>query len=43
MFAIIIAGPTSGGHFNPAVTVALTVWYVPASSPETVSRLTEFV
>src|SRR4051794_23590353 len=29
MFAIIIAGPTSGGHFNPAVTVALTVWYVP--------------
>ncbi|EEA24821.1 hypothetical protein TMatcc_007924 [Talaromyces marneffei ATCC 18224] len=26
MFAIIIAGPTSGGHFNPAVTIALTVW-----------------
>ncbi|KAF3406556.1 Aquaporin-3 [Talaromyces pinophilus] len=26
MFAIVIAGPTSGGHFNPAVTVALTVW-----------------
>lgn len=26
MFAIIIAGPTSGGHFNPAITIALTIW-----------------
>ena len=41
MFAIVIAGPTSGGHFNPAVTVALTVWYVLASSPEAASRLTK--
>lgn len=25
-FAIIICAPTSGGHFNPAVTIALCVW-----------------
>jgi glycerol uptake facilitator-like aquaporin len=25
-FAIIICGPTSGGHFNPAVTLCLAIW-----------------
>ncbi|TVY22796.1 Aquaporin-3 [Lachnellula hyalina] len=25
-FAIIVCGPTSGGHFNPAVTLCLAVW-----------------
>ncbi|KAL1998222.1 hypothetical protein VTN02DRAFT_6623 [Thermoascus thermophilus] len=26
MFAIIVAGPTSGGHFNPAVTICFALW-----------------
>lgn len=25
-FAIIVCGPTSGGHFNPAVTISLAIW-----------------
>lgn len=25
-FAIITCGPTSGGHFNPAVTICLVIW-----------------
>jgi len=25
-FAIIICGPTSGGHFNPAITICFAVW-----------------
>lgn len=25
-FAIITCGPTSGGHFNPAVTICLAIW-----------------
>jgi glycerol uptake facilitator-like aquaporin len=25
-FAIIVCGPTSGGHFHPAVTICLAVW-----------------
>ncbi len=25
-FAIIICGPTSGGHFNPAVTICFAIW-----------------
>lgn len=25
-FAIIVCGPTSGGHFNPAVTICLALW-----------------
>ncbi|KAN0119601.1 aquaporin-like protein [Hyaloscypha variabilis] len=25
-FAIIICGPTSGGHFNPAITLCFAVW-----------------
>jgi glycerol uptake facilitator-like aquaporin len=25
-FAILICAPTSGGHFNPAITIALAVW-----------------
>ncbi|KAB8345953.1 hypothetical protein FH972_023005 [Carpinus fangiana] len=25
-FAIIVCAPTSGGHFNPAVTICLAVW-----------------
>ncbi|EKD14690.1 uncharacterized protein L3040_000213 [Drepanopeziza brunnea f. sp. 'multigermtubi'] len=25
-FAIIVCGPTSGGHFNPAITICLAVW-----------------
>jgi glycerol uptake facilitator-like aquaporin len=25
MFAIIVAGPTSGGHFNPAITISLAI------------------
>ncbi|KAL1984836.1 hypothetical protein VTN96DRAFT_8680 [Rasamsonia emersonii] len=26
MFAIIVAAPTSGGHFNPAVTICFAIW-----------------
>lgn len=33
MFAIIIAGPTSGGHFNPAVTICLAIWFVIQTIP----------
>jgi glycerol uptake facilitator-like aquaporin len=25
-FAIVTCGPTSGGHFNPAITICLTIW-----------------
>ena len=25
-FAIIICAPTSGGHFNPAITICFTIW-----------------
>lgn len=25
-FAIIVCGPTSGGHFNPAITICFAVW-----------------
>lgn len=25
-FAIITCAPTSGGHFNPAVTICLAIW-----------------
>jgi glycerol uptake facilitator-like aquaporin len=25
-FAIITCGPTSGGHFNPAITICLAIW-----------------
>ncbi|KAG4421801.1 hypothetical protein IFR04_005051 [Cadophora malorum] len=25
-FAIIVCGPTSGGHFNPAITICFAIW-----------------
>jgi len=25
-FAIITCGPTSGGHFNPAITLCFAIW-----------------
>jgi glycerol uptake facilitator-like aquaporin len=25
-FAIITCGPTSGGHFNPAITICFAIW-----------------
>jgi len=26
MFSVIICGPTSGGHFAPAITICLAIW-----------------
>lgn len=26
MIAVTVAGPTSGGHFNPAITISLAIW-----------------
>lgn len=26
-FAIIVCGPTSGGHFNPAITICFAIWH----------------
>jgi glycerol uptake facilitator-like aquaporin len=42
-FAIICCGPTSGGHFNPAVTICLAIWqgYVHEWSITTLRQLIE--